>query len=645
MSTHKIINEEQAQAKALAERTVELDRVWRNSLDVLVVADANGVFRAISPAWTRVLGHDVSEVIGRSFCDFVFEDDAEKISRAIASAARVVDINGFENRYRHKDGSPRTLAWRTSAENGMIYGYARDVTTERAQAMELAQRVIERERLWSTNPMLFARAAYDSTILEVNPAWATLLGWTPEDLVGHSYSKFVHPDDAERSLDWARRLASGLKVEELQNRYLCKNGDTRWIAWAITADDDIFHCVGRDVTEQRAQAEAVIGLEANLRQSQKMEAVGQLTGGLAHDFNNMLQGITGSLAVVQKRIALGRTDDLDRFIASAVASAVHAGALIHRLLAFSRRQPLDPRPIQSNLLVASMEDLLRRTLGETIELKTMLNDELWLTLSDANQLESAILNLAINARDAMPDGGGLTIETSNTTLPGVDAMRIQDVIPGEYVCICVSDTGSGMSPKVVERAFEPFFTTKPIGQGTGLGLSMIYGFTRQSNGYCLIESAIGQGTRVKVFLPRHRGDAVQPAVALSFSESPAGEHGEVVVVVEDEPVVRNLIVEVVTELGYRALEAHDGISGLSFLSSTDRVDLLITDIGLPGMNGRQLADAARASRPGLKVLFITGYAENATVADGFLEPGMALLTKPFSMESLAVRIRQLIEGK
>ncbi|TAL25523.1 MAG: response regulator, partial [Aquabacterium sp.] len=345
-----------------------------------------------------------------------------------------------------------------------------------------------------------------------------------------------------------------------------------------------------------------------LRQAQKMEAVGQLTGGIAHDFNNLLQGITGSLAVLQKRVEGGRTDDMGRYIGSAMKSAYRAAALTHRLLAFSRRQPLNPRPLQANPLVESMEELLVRTLGEGIALELRLDAGLWPTLSDANQLESAILNLAINARDAMPDGGRLVISTDNVRLDGRE--RGVALRPGEYVCICVTDSGTGMPPDVIERAFDPFFTTKPMGQGTGLGLSMIYGFARQSEGSCHISSELGLGTSVSLYLPRHQArdghdeleaqDKAEPAPAASV---PAPHSGEVVLVVEDDEVVRGLVAETLAELGFSVLQACDGPSGLEMLRSHRRIDLLVTDMGLPGLNGRQMADAARVQRPQLKVLF------------------------------------------
>ena len=382
-----------------------------------------------------------------------------------------------------------------------------------------------------------------------------------------------------------------------------------------------------------------------LRQAQKMEAVGQLTGGIAHDFNNLLTGVIGSLDMMQRQIARGQTDKIERYTTTAMTAANRAAALTHRLLAFARRQPLDPKPVNANRLVTGMEELLRRTIGESIQLQIVTAGGLWQTLCDPHQLESAILNLAINARDAMPDGGQLTIETCNAHLDNAYAAQQRDVIPGQYICICVTDTGTGMNKDTIGKAFEPFFTTKPIGQGTGLGLSMIYGFTRQSQGYARIYSEEGEGTTIKLYLPRYYGEAEE---IVGGQGELTGTHwaqaGEVVLVVEDETAVRDLVVEVLEELGYRAIEAVDGAAGLKVLQSKMRLDLLITDIGLPGLNGRQLADAAREHRPDLKVLFMTGYAENATIANGFLEPGMQMITKPFAVEALVTRIRDIIEG-
>lgn len=348
---------------------------------------------------------------------------------------------------------------------------------------------------------------------------------------------------------------------------------------------------------------------------------------------------------MQRRMAKGETDRIERYATAAMTAANRAAALTHRLLAFSRRQPLDPKPVNANRLVTGMEELLRRTIGESVQLEIVTAGGLWQTLCDPHQLESAMLNLSINARDAMPKGGKLMFETCNAHLDNAYAAKQQDVRPGQYVCICVTDTGMGMTKAIIEKAFEPFFTTKPIGQGTGLGLSMIYGFTRQSEGYARIYSEVGEGTTIKLYLPRYYGkteDAEESEGELI--ENHRAESGEAVLVVEDETAVRDLVVEVLQELGYRAVEASDGPAGLKLLQSKMRFDLLVTDMGLPGLNGRQLADAARVHRPDLKVLFMTGYAENAAIANGFLEPGMEMITKPFGIDALVTRIRDMIEA-
>jgi CheY-like chemotaxis protein len=373
-----------------------------------------------------------------------------------------------------------------------------------------------------------------------------------------------------------------------------------------------------------------------------MEAVGQLTGGIAHDFNNLLTGVIGSLDLMKKRIAQGRLNDVERYITLAAASANRAAALTHRLLAFARRQPLDPRPVNVTRLVGSMEDLVRRSLGEAVRLDIATAEGLWATYCDPHQLESSLLNLVLNSRDAMPDGGTVTIATANLDVESDGPAALRDLSPGQYVRLTVTDTGIGMSQAVKARAFDPFFTTKPIGQGTGLGLSMVYGFVHQSEGYVLIDSEIGRGTTVSLYLPRFRGVA-EEAAGIAASDSPERtRNGETVLVIEDEASVRSLVIEVLDDLGYRALEAGDGPSGLQILRSGERIDLLVTDIGLPGMNGRQVAETARESRPDLKVLFITGYAENAAMANGFLGPGMELVTKPFAVDALASRIRDII---
>ncbi|AVS99022.1 hybrid sensor histidine kinase/response regulator [Paracidovorax avenae] len=392
------------------------------------------------------------------------------------------------------------------------------------------------------------------------------------------------------------------------------------------------------LTAESREREAI---QEALRQSQKMEAVGQLTGGLAHDFNNLLATISGSLELLNRRVAQGRFDDLARYVTVGQGAARRAASLTHRMLAFSRRQTLDPKPTDVNRLVRGMEELIRRTIGPETELEVVNAVGLWTTHVDPHQLESALLNLCINSRDAMPGGGRLTIETANAWMDE-RAGRERDLPPGQYVSLCVTDTGTGMAPEVMRRIFEPFFTTKPIGMGTGLGLSMVYGFARQSGGQVRAYSEPGMGTTMCIYLPRHEAQPEDSDIpTLQLPE--AGEGSGVVLVVDDEPSVRALVVEVLHEMGYQTIEAHDGASALQVLQSRTHLDLLITDVGLPGgMNGRQLADGGRLTRPDLQILFITGYAENAAVGNGHLERGMHVLTKPFTLDALAHRVRTLI---
>ncbi|WP_395599652.1 PAS domain S-box protein [Pseudomonas sp. A1437] len=399
-----------------------------------------------------------------------------------------------------------------------------------------------------------------------------------------------------------------------------------------------------DTLEQRviARTADLMQAEEKLRQSQKMEAVGQLTGGLAHDFNNLLAGISAALELMQKRIAQGRFKDVDKYLATAQGATKRAAALTHRLLAFSRRQTLDPRPTDVNTLIVGMTELIQRTVGPSIRLKTLVAPDLWPALVDASQLENALLNLCINARDAMPDGGSITVETANRAV-AVESVRTLDIPEGEYLCLCVTDTGTGMSTEVIAKAFDPFFTTKPLGQGTGLGLSMIYGFTKQSGGHVRVHSQVGQGTTMCIYLPRYRGEAKQNHDATRSTTAPLVKAGETILIVDDEPTVRMLLKDVLSELGYTVLDAADSIEGLETLRSNAQIDLLITDVGLPGgMNGRQMADAGREIRPKLKTLFITGYAENAVIGSAQLGPGMQVLTKPFAVDTLVSRVSDLL---
>ena len=383
--------------------------------------------------------------------------------------------------------------------------------------------------------------------------------------------------------------------------------------------------------------------EEHLRQAQKMEAVGQLTGGLAHDFNNLLTGITGAIEMMQVRIRQGRIGELERYASAAQGAAKRAAALTHRLLAFSRRQTLDPKPTDINKLVQGIHDLVQRTVGPEIEVEMVGAAGLWPAMVDPNQLENALLNLCINARDAMPDGGRITIETANRWLDERSG-RERDLDPGQYLSLCVTDTGTGMTSEVQARAFDPFYTTKPMGEGTGLGLSMIYGFARQSGGQVRIYSELGEGTTMCIYLPRHYGDAeIDEDLDTALLQTTKSDGRSTVLVVDDEPTIRMLVIEILEELGHTTLEAGDGAAAMRLLATGAHVDLLVTDVGLPGqMNGRQVAEAALALLPALKVLFITGYAENAVIGNGQLAPNMALVTKPFAMDVIAARISAML---
>ena len=529
-----------------------------------------------------------------------------------------------------------------------------DIEEQKATQAELAQlnatleerveqRTRDRDRMWHLSTDLILVAGFDGIIKSVNPAWEKLLGWEERELVGKPLTQLVHEDDRQSTAAEVQRLGVGRSTQRFENRYCHKDGSYKTISWIAVPDSERIHAVGRDISIERESALALKEAEELLRQSQKMEAIGQLTGGIAHDFNNLLQGISGSIEVVRGRLATGRTEDIDHFMDSATHSARRAAALIHRLLAFARRQSLESKTVDINELVISMEELMRRTLGEHIELVVAVGEGVWLACSDDNQLESAVLNLAVNARDAMPAGGTLTIRTSNATLAQSYTRLHEGLQPGDYVVISVSDTGCGMPPDVLARVFEPFFTTKPIGQGTGLGLSMIYGFAKQSGGHVRIHSQVGQGTEVSLYVPRHPDEAVQETMEVLPVSRLQGE-GETLLVVEDDPAVRMIVLDELNELGYTTLEAMDGPTAIPILQSARKIDLLISDVGLPGMNGRQIAEIGRQYRPGLPVLFMTGYTQSAAARSEFLAPGMEMISKPFSMDEMAAKIRDMLSG-
>ena len=533
--------------------------------------------------------------------------------------------------------------------SGVIYDITEAKRTE-ARLLSLTEtletrveeRTRERDRVWRVSQDLLGVANSAGRWISINPAWTDLLGWPEASILDQTSEWLEDSEDRGATATAFARIAAGERTVRFVNRMRRRQGGTRWLSWTAVEEDGKTYCVARDVTDEKRAAAALRQAEEQLRQSQKMEAVGQLTGGLAHDFNNLLAGISGNLEMLLIRLGEGRIPDLSRYVAAAQGSASRAAALTHRLLAFSRRQTLDPKPTGIGHLVAGMEDLIRRTVGPEVALHVATPGDLWTILVDAHQLENALLNLCINARDAMPAGGGLSIESRNMVLDERVATERQ-LRPGPYVCLTVSDTGTGMAPDVSARAFDPFFTTKALGQGTGLGLSMVYGFARQSGGDVSLESQPGTGTKVTLHLPRHDGDPdpIGPKKMSGLAER--AESVQSVLLVDDDRTVRILIAEVLQNLGYSVIEAEEGAGAMTVLRSNVAIDLLVTDVGLPGgMNGRQLADAGRLARPGLKTLFITGYAENAALGIANLGAGTDVLTKPFAIETLANRVKSLI---
>ncbi len=634
-------------------------RLVRSIVDYAIyVVDLGGRVASWNAGAERIKGYSADEIIGEHFSGFYTLEDrnAGVPSRSLKIASEEGGFSAEAWRVR-KDGSRfwATIVVNPIWQDGALVGFAvitRDITEEWKASLE----TLEAERRFR----ILVQGVTDYAIYMLSPEgvvtnWNTgaqrIKGYAESEIVGQHFSRFYTAEDVAGKLPW-----TALDTARREDRYHAegwrqrKDGTRFWASVVIDAirdDDGIllgFAKITRDLTERREAERELANSREQLFQAQKMEAVGQLTGGLAHDFNNLLAGITGSFEILRTRVTQGRINELERYITAGLGAATRAAALTHRLLAFSRRQTLQPLPVDANKLIAGIEDLVRRTVGPAITLEAVFTAGLWSCFCDAHQLENAVLNLCINSRDAMPDGGRLTIETANAWIDDAGA-RERDVPIGQYVAISVTDTGIGMPPDVVARAFDPFFTTKPIGMGTGLGLSMIYGFARQSGGQARIYSEAGEGTTVRIYLPRHFGKEEVETAVPKHSEMPRAQDGEIVLVVDDEPTVRMLINDTLAELGYGAIEAGDAASGLKVLQSDTRIDLVISDVGLPGgMNGRQMVDAARSHRPDLKVLFVTGYAENAAISNGHLEPGMHVMTKPFAMEKLAARIKTIMQS-
>ncbi|SFD02439.1 PAS domain S-box protein [Massilia yuzhufengensis] len=539
-----------------------------------------------------------------------------------------------------KGAITRWVGTNTDIEDQKIAAHAL-LTLNDTLAEQVSQRTAERDRIWRLSTELMLVADFSSNIVAVNPAFTTVLGWIDSELVGTPFLDLVHPDDVASTLREVGDLSVGRTTFSFENRYRHRDGSYRTLAWSASPDSGFIHAVARDVTAEREAALAMKRTEQALQQSQKMETIGKLTGGVAHDFNNLLQVIAGNLQLLGTDVA--SHPRAQRRIENAMQGVLRGAKLASQLLAFGRRQALEPKVVRIGRNVAAMDDMLRRALGEAIETQTVIQAGLWNAFVDVSQVENAILNLCINARDAMDGVGKLTIEVGNAHLDDYYAHAHPDVSPGQYVMIAVSDTGSGMPPEVMAQAFEPFFSTKAEGKGSGLGLSMVYGFARQSGGHVKIYSEVGLGTTVKMYLPRsmEAEDAVEP---IELREAAGGT--ETILVVEDDEGVRETAVELLGELGYRVLKAPDASSAMAIVASGIPIDLLFTDVVMPGpLRSPDLARKAREAIPHLAVLFTSGYTENAIVHGGRLDAGVDLLAKPYTRLALASKIRHVLANR
>jgi PAS domain S-box-containing protein len=623
----------------------------------IYMLDAAGLVTSWNPGAARFKGYSEDEILGQHFSRFYTDEDkAIDLPQTALRTAREQGRFEQEGWRVRKDGTrfwAHVIIDPIRDTEGNLVGYAkvtRDLS-ERRRAEEQLRESEEQLRLLVQGVTDYAlyMLDLDGLVSSWNAGAERIKGYSRDEVLGTHFSRFYTAEEREAGVP-----SKGLQRARTEGRWetegwrVRKDGSRFWAHVVIDAiRNEAGELVGfakitRDITE-RKNAERELG-EAReaLFQSQKMEAVGQLTGGVAHDFNNLLTVIIGGLDTIERSKPTD-TARIRRALEMSRHAADRAASLTGRLLAFSRKQALDPTRTDLNALVRNMADLLHRTLGEQIELERVLSPRLWAVEIDQNQLESAVLNLAVNARDAMPTGGKLTIETQNTFLDESYAASDAEVRPGQYVLICVSDTGSGMSKSTLARVFEPFFTTKELGRGTGLGLSMVYGFVKQSGGHVTIYSEEGEGTTVKLYLPRHLATEEIPEEEQKEPDYPSASEDEVVLVVEDNPEVRAFSVASLSELGYHVLQAADAEAALAILRSEKRIDLLFTDVVLPGRTGRVLAEESAVARPGLKVLFTTGYSRNAIVHHGRLDAGVRLLQKPFTFDQLASRIREVLE--
>ncbi len=620
-----------------SERERLFSAVVEASKDAIITKKLDGTVTGWNRAAERLFGFTAAEAVGKPIDIIVAPDRRAEVREILDRIASGEAIEDYETVRLSKDGREVEVLLSISpirSTGGEIIGAsktARDIGQSKRTQRALNQEIEERQRIFETSQDLILVTDTAGTFVQVSPSSMTILGYEPAEMIGHSAVEFIYPDDLDRTREEMRSARRGRHMRNFETRYVHKDGEVVTLTWMGAWSEPVrrHFFVGRDLTEKRAA-------EAQLRQAQKMEAVGQLTGGIAHDFNNILTVITGTIEIIADAVA-------DRpelaAIAKLIDEAAERGAdLTKHLLAFARRQPLQPREVDINALILETAKLLRPTLGENIEINPLLAEDASSALVDPSQLSTAILNLSLNARDAMPGGGKLVLETANVHLDEAYANMHSEVAAGHYVMIAVSDTGAGISAENLEKVFDPFFTTKEVGKGTGLGLSMVFGFVKQSNGHIKIYSEEGHGTTVRIYLPRATG-LDQAASELLASAQIEGGH-EVVLIVEDDALVRKYVIAQIESLGYTTLAASNAAEALNAIDSNPSIDLLFTDVIMPGsMNGRQLVEEALKRRPSLKTLYTSGYTENAIVHHGRLDSGLLLLAKPYRKSDLARMIR------
>ncbi|MCP3442353.1 PAS domain-containing sensor histidine kinase [Bradyrhizobium sp. CCGUVB14] len=624
----------------------------------IFMLDADGVVRSWNKGAERLKGYVADEIIGKSFSTFYTPEDREKDlpKKALATAAATGRFASEGWRVR-KDGSrfwALVVLDAIRAEDGGLIGFAK-VTRDITERQQAHNDLLESERRYRR----LVEAVVDYAIFQLdasghvatwNPGAERIKGYRPEEIIGRHFSTFYTPEDLEKQVPKTALAEAAERGRfEAEGWRMRKDGTRFWASVIIDRITDEsgetigFAKVTRDLTERKQAQDELQRVQEQLAASQKLEAIGQLSGGIAHDFNNLLMIVLGNLENAERNSRNIGGPNLHRALANAKRGAQRATALTSRLLAFSRRQALDPKPINLNSFLGGMQEFLQRTLGERIEVQTVGGAGLWQIEADLNHLESTIVNLAINARDAMPNGGKLTIEATNVSADEDYSRANPELIVGQYVVICVSDTGSGMTPEILNHVFEPFFTTKEPGQGTGLGLSQVYGFVKQSGGHVKIYSEVGEGTSIKMYFPRYTGSA-QPDADDTEEFISEGASIETILVVEDDADLRGYLSDVLRDLNYRVLSAGSAQAALTILlQENQQVDLLLTDVVMPGINGRELGKRARAIRPHLRILYMTGYSRNAVVHHGRLDEGVDLLEKPVTQARLALKVREILD--